>query len=244
RMPANKGRRGQGGATGHGLADLKRLRKEAEAAKEGDSPRTGSDPDPGPHAGTEPSTRRRTGVRPRSGSDPSKTNAIAAGVRPHSGSDPETLPREDAELFRRAVKSVIRLKDSNRAVLPPVPTAPTAVLAERRARAMGRDVPVPPQISDQFSPPGIEQDDSCYLRPDCGPDLLRDLRRGKWPLGASLVLDGSNLQEERERLDRYLQSCVEHQVRGLRILHRKGYGSMDSEPVLRQPIRGWLSQLA
>jgi len=139
---------------------------------------------------------------------------------------------------------VIRLKDSNRAVLPPVPMAPTAVLAERRARAMGRDVPVPPQISDQFSPPGIEQDDSCYLRPDCGPDLLRDLRRGKWPIGASLDLHGSTLDEARERLDRFLQSCLEHQVRCVRIVHGKGYGSKDSEPVLRQTIRRWLSQLA
>ncbi|MBB5214947.1 Smr/MutS family protein [Parapusillimonas granuli] len=215
-MPANKGGRDPGGATGRGLADLKRLRKEAEAAR-----------------AAARSRKEPAGALPRAGRGPSARR----------GGDPETLPQEDAELFRRAVKSVIRLKRSDRAVLPPVPLAPAALLAERRARAMGRDAPPAPRISDQYSPPGIERDDSSYLRPGCGPDLLRDLRRGKWPIGASLDLHGSTLDEARERLDRFLQSCRLHQLRCVRIVHGKGYGSKDGEPVLRQTIRRWLSQL-
>ncbi|HEY9571743.1 MAG TPA: Smr/MutS family protein, partial [Pusillimonas sp.] len=86
--------------------------------------------------------------------------------------------------------------------------------------------------------------DSRYLRRGHGPDLIKGLQRGKWPIGASLDLHGSTLEQARERLDRFLQSCLAHQIKCARIVHGKGYGSKDGEPVLKQTIRRWLSQIA
>jgi DNA-nicking Smr family endonuclease len=120
--------------------------------------------------------------------------------------------------------------------------ASKSLLEKRRARASGVEVPPLAKVSDQYSPPGIDHDDSSFLSPGSGPDLLKDLRRGKWPIGASLDLHGSTLDDARERLDRFLHSCHQHEIRCVRIVHGKGYGSKDGEPVLRQTIRRWLSQ--
>jgi DNA-nicking Smr family endonuclease len=217
-MPTNKGRRDHGGILGNSLADLKRLRKEAEKAAA--------------KSEAEAVARKRAVGKPAH-QVPRRQRSAAVALSP-----------EDAALFQRAVKSVTRLKDSKRAVLPPVPLAPRSLLAQRRARASGDEHPPPPKVSDHYSPPGIDQDDSFFLSPDSGPDLLKDLRRGKWPIGATLDLHGSTLDEARERLDRFLHSCQQHDIRCVRIVHGKGYGSKDGESVLRQTIRRWLSQFA
>src|SRR5690606_12459682 len=73
-------------------------------------------------------------------------------------------------------------------------------------------------------------------------DLIKGLRQGKWPVGASLDLHGSTLDEARERLDRFLSSCIEFDVRCVRIVHGKGHGSR-GKPVLKTSLRRWLTQI-
>ncbi|MGB6105822.1 MAG: Smr/MutS family protein, partial [Pusillimonas sp.] len=153
------------------------------------------------------------------------------------------LSREDVQLFRRTMKTVTPIKDTRRAVLPASPMAPGDILRQRRERAVGQDPVRLPQTSDHYHPAKVDSDDARYVRPGHGPDLIKGLKRGKWPIGASLDLHGSTLDDARERLDRFLQSCMAHQIKCVRIVHGKGYGSRDGEPVLKQTVRRWLTQL-
>ena len=101
----------------------------------------------------------------------------------------------------------------------------------------------PRPLSDNYSPATHDQDDSRYLKPGHGSDILRDLKRGKWPIGASLDLHGSNLEDARERFERFLDSCLTHDVKCVRIVHGKGYGSRNGDAVLKSTVRRWLTQL-
>ncbi|MCC2595022.1 Smr/MutS family protein [Pusillimonas sp. MFBS29] len=211
-MPANKP--GRPGRQAHGLADLKRLSKEA-----------------GKKATKEAAAKRAA--------------AAAAASPSHSAAKAEApvLSGEDIQLFRRTMKTVTPIKDSHRLALALPPVAGRDLLRQRREHAAG-NAPVPlPQASDHYSPARMDADDSFYLARGYGPDLIKGLKRGKWSIGASLDLHGSTLEQARARLDRFLQTCISHQIKCVRVVHGKGYGSKDGEPVLRQTTRRWLSQI-
>ena len=214
---------GRKGGQPQTLADLKRLRKEAEAAAQAAT------------AAGQKATAR-TGTSARKSTD-------ARATKHGSRVEAFNLDEQDKVLFRRAVKSVQVIKDTRRAVLPPVAAASAAILRERRQRAMGEDPVQLPRESDHYSPAGIDQGDTSFVRHGYGPDLIVGLKRGKWMIDASLDLHGNTIADARERLDRFLQSCLEHHIRCVRIVHGKGYGSKDGEPVLRQTVRRWLSQM-
>ena len=217
-------------ATKFGLADLKRLKKEAAAASA--PPPAASKPNP--------PKKSKNGKPAISG----RLAALAASSAPA----PENLAAvaldaDDLTLFRRAVKTVQPIKDTRRAVLPPSALAPAAILRQRRESAMGQEPAKLPQVSDHFVPAKIKDDESSYLQADSGPDLIKGLKRGKWPIGASLDLHGATLDEARIRLDQFLQSCLTHQIKCVRIVHGKGYGSKEGASVLKETVRRWLTQI-
>ncbi len=223
----------------HGLADLKRLR--AQAAQEQAKPL----------AVAKPGKRRRSRQAAakaggRQSEDPrrrtSPTDNSARG-QADGGSTPEeaTVPQEDVVLFRRAMKFVQPMKPSNRIVLPPVRREGERILRRRRQAALGDETATPRRVSDQYAP--ARQDESSYLKAGYGPDLLKGLRAGKWPIQATLDLHGSTLDEARGRLDQFLTSCVQHNVKCVRIIHGKGHGSQNGESVLKDTARRWLAQI-
>ncbi|RTZ42363.1 hypothetical protein EKL30_11625 [Candidimonas sp. SYP-B2681] len=218
-MPQSKQRR----IGGHALADLKRLRKNAEAAE----------------AARQSIARLEETTRP----PPGVTNSVVR-VKKTNQAGPVPMDADDKALFRRAVKSVQPIKDSRRAILPPVAKASSAIMHERRQRAVGAELSRPPQVSDHFWPATVDQNDASFVQRGHGPDLAKALRRGKWRTEASLDLHGNTLDEARDRLDRFLQSCLTHRIKCVRIVHGKGYGSKDGEPVLKQTVRRWLTQMS
>ena len=217
-------------ATKFGLADLKRLKKEATAASA--PPLVVSKPKPsGKRKNSKPATSGTTAPAPAA--------AIPAPQEPA----PVALDADDLTLFRRAVKAVQPIKDTRRAVLPPAALAPAAILRQRRESAMGQEPAKLPQVSDHFAPAKLKDDESSFLQVGSGPDLIKGLKRGKWPIGASLDLHGATLDEARTRLDQFLQSCLTHQIKCVRIVHGKGYGSKEGASVLKETVRRWLTQI-
>lgn len=160
-----------------------------------------------------------------------------------SGERQDTLNPEDVALFRRVVQSVTPAAQSNRAVLPPVPAGNPTQMRERRQHAAGQHSQGSLDVSDHYAPAGIDHDDTVFLQAGHGPHLIKGLKKGKWQIQANLDLHGANLDEARERMDRFIQSCREHQIRCVRIVHGKGYGSKNGDPVLKETVRRWLSQL-
>ncbi len=127
--------------------------------------------------------------------------------------------------------------------MPPVPVAPADVLEQRRQAAAGASTPALSQVSDLFSPGLSALDDSQHIRTGHGPDVLKKLKRGQWPIGASLDLHGATLDDARARLEQFLRSCLDHEIKCVRIVHGKGYGSRNGAPVLKETVRRWLTQM-
>jgi DNA-nicking Smr family endonuclease len=59
---------------------------------------------------------------------------------------------------------------------------------------------------------------------------------------AQLDLHGLRVDEARERIAVFLQNCVKRELRCARIIHGKGLGSVNREPVLKSKVHRWLSQ--
>ena len=217
---------------------------------------------PATAAADQPAPNRRGDASPLSKRSPTPTAPATSGTVA-----PDLLDESDRRLFLHAVRYVDKIKNPGRILLPPVNTAPASILKERRRRAAGeedvrstrakpksqpapeRDSPAPAgrkrttRLSDTFTPAGSEQDDRQYLRTGHGPDVLRDLKRGKWSIGASLDLHGSTVDDARERFERFVTSCLTHDVKCVRIVHGKGIGSPNGDAVLKAAVRRWLTQL-
>ncbi len=81
-----------------------------------------------------------------------------------------------------------------------------------------------------------------YLKPGVQQNVLRKLRRGQYSIGAELDLHGLTSVEARRKVALFLQECRHHQVHCVRIIHGKGYGSKDKQPVLKHKVNNWLRQ--
>lgn len=228
-----------------GLADLKTLRKAAQEDPAKATPsRSSTDRPPGSkRRAATLAARRRPPANARSvDSDRTAESSTAGGIaRPDT---PDLLSADDKQLFRQAVKWVHPLKDRRIALLPPHPPESREILVQRREAALGGPSACAlPATSDVYRPAALEDDGRHYLAPGHGPDVLKNLKRNKWPIEATIDLHGATLDEARARLDPFVVSCLEHGIKCVRIVHGKGYGSKDGTPVLRDAIRRWLTQL-
>lgn len=170
------------------------------------------------------------------------------GTKPAQGrTHTEPLSAEDRALFRQHTQDVRPIPRPQRLPSSSSPALSVQQLTERRRRAAGEDEFASPTalcaVSDHFQAAQLRTDDGSFLQTGYGPDLLHNLRQGKWPIEASLDLHGATLDQARERLDRFLATCLTHQIKCVCIVHGKGYGSRDGKPVLKDTIRRWLSQL-
>ena len=72
--------------------------------------------------------------------------------------------------------------------------------------------------------------------------MLRKLRRGHWVIQSQLDLHGMRREEAREALAEFLKQAVKRGIRCVRVIHGKGLGSVNREPVLKNKVRNWLVQ--
>ncbi len=99
-------------------------------------------------------------------------------------------------------------------------------------------------LSDGFYPAHeLESgEELLYLRTGQSPSILSKLRRGYWVVQAQIDLHGLISDEAREYVAEFLSSCKKRNIRCVRIVHGKGLGSRNREPVLRHKLRNWLIQ--
>lgn len=145
---------------------------------------------------------------------------------------------DDLKLFREAVAGVRPIKSPRVYHTParPKPIARQFLLDERQAL---RD-----SLSDDYIPAHeLESgEELLYLRDGQSPAILSKLRRGHWVVQAALDLHGLVAEEARLYVAEFLADCKKRGIRCVRIVHGKGLGSKNREPVLKHKLRNWLMQ--
>ena len=147
--------------------------------------------------------------------------------------------QREANLFRATVGEVEPLKTKarvERSPTRPEPIAHQRILDERAALSES--------ISDEFDAISLlDTDDTLSWRRDgIGLDVVRKLRRGHWVIQAQLDLHGARREEARELLAEFLRGSIRRGQRCVRVIHGKGLGSIDRQPVLKGKVRNWLVQ--
>lgn len=145
----------------------------------------------------------------------------------------------EANIFRTAVSGVTPVRAAERHVpqaLRPAPI-PFQHIADEQAALME-------SLSDEFDAESLLETDEAlsYARPGVGPDVVRKLRKGNWVIQAQLDLHGMRRDQARESLGEFLRRCCKNGTRCVRIIHGKGNGSVNKEPVLKHKVRNWLVQ--
>jgi DNA-nicking Smr family endonuclease len=149
------------------------------------------------------------------------------------------IAQEEADLFRRSIGQVAPLPSPDKQNHPP---PRPSVLA--RQHMADEQAALQESISDEFTYDTLlDTDDTLsYARNGIGQDTLRKLRRGHWVIQRELDLHGLRTDQAREALGEFLREVRQRGMRCVRIIHGKGLGSVNREPVLKNKVRNWLMQ--
>ncbi len=143
------------------------------------------------------------------------------------------------ELLQAALADVTPLPPANRAKLArprPHPIAAQRLLDEV---AVLRDTLSDAPAWEQ----GLENgEELLFLRDGLSAQHLKKLRRGHWVVQDHLDLHGLTVPEARLLTAEFLAHCMREGLRCVRIVHGKGLGSPNREPVLKKKVSGWLAQ--
>jgi DNA-nicking Smr family endonuclease len=145
---------------------------------------------------------------------------------------------EDIALFYEAVKGARPVKASRllHPVKKPKPIPKQLIKDERQVLV--------DSLSDHYYPAHeLESgEELLYLRDGQSPVILSKLRRGHWVVQASIDLHGLIADEARVYVAEFIADCKKRSIRCVRIVHGKGLGSKNREPVLKHKLRSWLMQ--
>lgn len=146
---------------------------------------------------------------------------------------------EDADLFRSALADAIPLKFPARASI--ARRRPDPIPQQTRASEIAVLNELLAPVADDES--GLETGEELrFLRPGLRLDVLRKLRRGHWVLQGELDLHGMTRVEAHSAVALFLGDALKRGWRCLRIVHGKGLGSKNREPVLKAQLGRWLAR--
>jgi DNA-nicking Smr family endonuclease len=144
----------------------------------------------------------------------------------------------DDEEFRKALAGVEPISKPRRVPLrraapPPVPEQ----TRRDEQAALAESLSGPISLDDAMD----SGEELVFLREGLSRQVLRKLRRGHWVVQDNLDLHGMNRVEAAASVAEFLRHCVQRHVRCARIVHGKGLGSRNREPVLKGKLRKWLA---
>lgn len=139
--------------------------------------------------------------------------------------------------FRQAVGDVNPIRAARRQALrkpapPPIPVQ--SLLDEHDALVESLEGPLSAEDA-------LETGEAlAFLREGLSRQVLRRLRRGHWVVQGVLDLHGMNRHQAAQAVAAFLLEAAKHRARCVRIVHGKGLGSKNREPVLKAKLRRWL----
>lgn len=145
----------------------------------------------------------------------------------------------EANIFRSSVGNISPLKipEKHLHITPRPEPFPFQHLADEQAA-------LKESLSDEFNADSLLETDEnlSYTREGIGLDVAKRLRKGDWVIQAELDLHGLRRDQARDSLGDFLRKCSRNGSRCVRIIHGKGLGSINKEPVLKNKVRNWLIQ--
>jgi DNA-nicking Smr family endonuclease len=146
---------------------------------------------------------------------------------------------DDLAAFKAAVDGAIPLRPADRISFEaPKPSALPRQRELDEAVAIAESLSTPLDIDDLLT---ICEADS-FLRTGLPRTVLRDLRRGRWPIQCYTDLHGLNRHQAHDEVTLFLAEAQGAGQRCVRIVHGRGHGSPGREGILRQLVKGWLAR--
>ena len=137
----------------------------------------------------------------------------------------------DSDEFRKAVAGVKLLKRKKRIALKGPAPAPIPHQRQRDESAALAESLSGPLSAEESLETGEELS---YLRDGMARITLRKLRRGHWAIQDGVDLHGLTRDEAAAAVAEFLQHCLAHGLRCVRIVHGKGLG------ILKAKLGKWL----
>lgn len=145
---------------------------------------------------------------------------------------------EDSALFRKMVGDAKPLKqDSFIAEKPKPKPHPSKTEADNLA------VLEEMRVAD-FDSSFLERgDELLYTRPGVQNNIVKKLRRGHYKIEAELDLHGMTVDNAKTALIDFLKQCKTRSQHCVRIIHGKGLGSVNKQPILKNKLNQWLQKM-
>ena len=98
-------------------------------------------------------------------------------------------------------------------------------------------------ISDEFDAGSLLDADEnlSYTRPGVGIDVAKNYVKANGPFRLNSTCMACDATK-RDNLGEFIRRCVRNGYRCVRVIHGKGLGSINKEPVLKNKVRNWLIQ--
>lgn len=152
----------------------------------------------------------------------------------------------EANIFQTALGGVKRMPAPDRYVPQSVPKSVALEAAPKRKLTQAEDdaLVLKESLSDLFEVDHYLEDDPAlnYSAPGVGPDVMKKLRKGHWPVQDELDLHGMNRDQARDALGAFLTKSQQRNHRCVCVIHGRGFGSRGQEPVLKSMVHSWLVQ--
>jgi DNA-nicking Smr family endonuclease len=145
----------------------------------------------------------------------------------------------DRDLFRQAVADARPLPQHGKVLRRKEPPPPYPVQSHLDEHAALQESLSAGWTAEDWLESGEEPN---FVRAGISRQVLRKLRSGAWVIQDQLDLHGFDRHQAREALAGFLASCVRRGVRCVRVIHGKGLGSKNREPVLKAKVKYWLAQ--
>jgi DNA-nicking Smr family endonuclease len=149
----------------------------------------------------------------------------------------KNISEHDSQLFREAVADARPLPQDSVSVAPPAPPPRPLKRIEDERQVIVDMLSDPPEGAD------IETgEELLFARPGLQNSVMRKLRRGHYTVEGQLDLHGLTAAEARAALTRFLHEARAGGMRCVRVIHGKGHGSHQRQPVLKVKVNHWLRQ--
>lgn len=145
---------------------------------------------------------------------------------------------DEQSLFRQAMDDVHPIKQEKRVTPEKRRPSPHPKQHELDEQKVLQDM-----MSDPADLSELETgEELLFCRHGLQHKTFKKLRRGEYAQEAELDLHGKTVDEARAAIAIFLPECQQHRLRCVRVIHGKGHGSFNKQPVLKTHVNHWLRQ--